>query len=207
MQRLNFETTGVPAQVRAVLSSTGAEPGTTGSSVARTADADVARAWLLAQPSPEEADKALVTSLRSSLAVEVTVDVSIRYPKSGGFRVHATGARVLPGSDAENIPQAASRMRAALTGPTKEQAEDWLVMLQAACAGGRRSEIGATVALELYAGCLMRFPADVAKAACMRLALNPRPGGNWFPTLAEINEACEALASSRRLMTHALEAA
>jgi hypothetical protein len=167
------------------------------------ADADVARAWLLAQPSPEEADKALVTSLRSSLAVEVTVDVSIRYPQSGGFRVHATGARVLPGSDAENIPQAASRMRAALTGPTKEQAEDWLVMLQAACAGGRRSEIGATVALELYAGCLMRFPADVAKAACMKLAMT----ATWFPTLAEINATCEALASSRRLLAHALEQA
>jgi hypothetical protein len=41
----------------------------------------------------------------------------------------------------------------------------------------------------------------------MRLALDPRPGGNWFPTLAEINEACESLASSRRLMAHALEAA
>lgn len=207
MQRLSFETTGVPAPVRAVLSSTGEGPGTTGSSVTRMADAEVARAWLLAQPSPEEADKALLTSLKSSLGVEVTLDVAIRYPKSGGFLAQTVGASVLPGSDAASLPQAASRMRSALTGPTKEQAEDWLIMLQAACAGGRRSEVWATVALELYAGCLMRFPADVAKAACMRLALDPRPGGNWFPTLAELNAMCDALSSSRRLMAHALEAA
>jgi hypothetical protein len=166
-------------------------------------DEEAARAWLLAQPSPEQADKALLTSLQSSLGVEVTVETELRFPVSGGYRVQPVGARVLPGSNADNLPQAAARMRGALTGPTKDQAEDWLVMLQAATAGGRKSEAGTAVALELYAGCLMRFPADVAKAACLKLALS----ATWFPTLAEINDTCEALASSRRLLAHALEQA
>jgi len=166
-------------------------------------DEEAARAWLLAQPSPEQADKALLTSLQSSLGVEVTVETELRFPVSGGFRVQAVGARVLPGSVEENIPVAAARMKAALTGPTKDQAEDWLVMLQSATAGGRKSEAGTAVALELYAGCLMRFPADVAKAACFQLAMN----STWFPTLAEINATCEAMSSNRRLLARALEMA
>ena len=164
-------------------------------------DEEAARGWLLAQPDPAAADKALLTSLQSSLGVEVTVETELRFPVGGGFRVQAVGARVLPGSNVENLPLAAARMRGALTGPTKDQAEDWLVMLQAATAGGRKSEAGAAVALELYAGCLMRFPADVAKAACMKLAMT----STWFPTLAEINATCEALASSRRMLAQALE--
>ena len=166
-------------------------------------DEEAARGWLLAQPDPASADKALLTSLQSSLGVEVTVETELRFPVGGGFRVQAVGARVLPGSNGENIPVAAARMRAALTGPTKDQAEDWLVMLQSATAGGRKSEAGTAVALELYAGCLMRFPADVAKAACMKLAMT----ATWFPTLAEINATCEALASSRRMLAQALEMA
>ena len=203
MQRLSFATTGIPAPVRAVVISTGPRLGTTGSSVTVAGDEEAARGWLLAQPDPAAADKALLTSLQSSLGVEVTVETELRFPVGGGFRVQAVGARVLPGSNGENIPVAAARMRAALTGPTKDQAEDWLVMLQSATAGGRKSEAGTAVALELYAGCLMRFPADVAKAACMKLAMT----ATWFPTLAEINATCEALASSRRMLAQALEMA
>lgn len=203
MQRLSFETIGSLRPVLRPESSTGAGPGTTGSSVTAMPDEDVARGWLLAQPDPAAADKALLTSLQSSLGVEVTVETELRFPVSGGFRVQAVGARILPGSVEENIPVAAARMKAALTGPTKDQAEDWLVMLQSATAGGRKSEAGTAVALELYAGCLMRFPADVAKAACFQLAMN----STWFPTLAEINATCEAMSSNRRLLARALEIA
>ena len=203
MQRLSFETIGSLRPVLRPESSTGPGPGTTGSSVTAMPDEDVARGWLLAQPDPAAADKALLTSLQSSLGVEVTVETELRFPVSGGFRVQAVGARVLPGSVEENIPVAAARMKAALTGPTKDQAEDWLVMLQSATAGGRKSEAGTAVALELYAGCLMRFPADVAKAACFQLAMN----STWFPTLAEINATCEAMSSNRRLLARALEIA
>jgi len=203
VQRLSFETIGSLRPVLRPESSTGAGPGTTGSSVTAMPDEDVARGWLLAQPDPAAADKALLTSLQSSLGVEVTVETELRFPVSGGFRVQAVGARILPGSVEENIPAAAARMKAALTGPTKDQAEDWLVMLQSATAGGRKSEAGTAVALELYAGCLMRFPADVAKAACFQLAMT----STWFPTLAEINATCEAMSSNRRLLARALEIA
>ena len=136
MQRLSFATTGIPAPVRAALSSTGPRPGTTGSCVTVAADEEAARGWLLAQPDPAAADKALLTSLQSSLGVEVMVETELRFPVGGGFRVQAVGARVLPGSNADNLPLAAARMRGALTGPTKDQAEDWLVMLQSPRQGG-----------------------------------------------------------------------
>ena len=167
---------------------------------------ETVRGWLLAQPSPEAADQALQTSLKSSLGVEVKVTSELRFPVEGGFYALPVGCD-LTLADEANLPQALARMEAALIPPTRTQAEDWLVMLQAACAGGRKSEAGQMVALELYAGCLSRFPADVAKTVCERLALTPRKGGNWFPTLAEINSACERLALPRQLMHRRLKTA
>jgi hypothetical protein len=160
---------------------------------------ETVRGWLLAQPSPEEADKALRTSLRSSLGVDCRIETSRRFPVEGGYYSVVVGCDLDLAPDA-NLPQALARIEAAMIGPTRKQAEDWLVMLQQACAGGRKSEAGQAVALEMYAGCLSRYPADIARTVCERLALLPRKGGNWFPTLAEINDACQRLASQRQFM-------
>jgi hypothetical protein len=108
-------------------------------------------------------------------------------------------------ADPSAIPAAIARMEGSLVAPTKTQAEDWLVMLQAACAGGRKSDVGQMVALELYAGTLTRYPADVAREACQALALKERDGATWFPTLAEINSECERRTTPRQTMLHALK--
>ena len=114
------------------------------------------------------------------------------YPVPSGSSVKAL--------DADSVSRAVARIEAAMTPPAKEQAEDWLVMLQAATAGGKRSDAGSVVALELYAGALSRYPADVARDACQSLAT-----GKWFPTLGDLIDACERLAGPRKMMLQALQ--
>ena len=93
-----------------------------------------------------------------------------------------------------------SSVESAMIGPTQEQAEEWLVVLQAATSAGRRSEVTTTLALDLYAGCLRGFPTDVAFEACRALALSEE----WFPPLAKLNAKCEALVDDRRRMLAAI---
>jgi hypothetical protein len=181
---------------------TGTSPSEPGSGTLVQADEGQLRGWL-ARRTPAETDQALRTSLRSSLGVEVQVRTETRYPAEGGYY------RIVVGCDvAAPDPEAQSRGRQMVEngsiGPTKEQAENWLVALQVATAGGRKSEIAQEVALDLYSGCLMRWPVDVAKEACQRLALKPRKGTAWFPTLAEIEAECERLGGGRRAMLASL---
>lgn len=109
--------------------------------------------------------------------------------------------------DAANLPQALARMEAAMARPTKQQAEDWIILLQAACAGGRRSEAGAVVAFELYSAQVALYPADVGREACRKLAIRPTAGSNWFPTLSEVVAECDRLVSQRQSTYLALKAA
>lgn len=203
MQPLSSAITGALEAVTP-RSSPGGSPGTIGSSTSLSVNVETVRGWLLAQPSVEAADEALRISLQSSLGVAVGLRTEGRFPENApAYRV--TVGAVLAVTNAENLPAAISRIESSLVAPTKTQAEDWLVMLQAACAGGRKSEMGQMVALELYAGTLTRFPADVAREACQALALKPRDGATWFPTLAELNSECERRTMPREAMLRALK--
>lgn len=119
---------------------------------------------------------------------------ALRFPVEGGYQSDVVGYD-LEGDEA-NFESALAKVRSAMTPPTKDQAEEWLVLLQAATAGARRSEAGSMITLALYSGALARYPADVAKAACETLARTSR----WFPVLADIIEHCERLSTPRRLM-------
>ena len=85
--------------------------------------------------------------------------------------------------------------------PTTEQAENWLAMLQAATAGGKKSHEGAMLTLALYTGALKRYPADVALRACEQLAMRC----SWFPTLGEIVAECDRYAGPRKAMLSGIE--
>lgn len=171
--------------------------------LARTNEVDQVRAWLV-QRHPKDVDRALQTSLRSTLDVEVSPILEGRFPVTGGYYNIAVGCNV--GGIGKNLPAAIAKIEAAMTPPTKEQAEQWLVMLQAATVGARRSDEMTMIQYEMFSGHLMRFPADVAKAACEKLSLG-KPGVAWMPTLGEINSECEKLASPRQCMLAALKRA
>lgn len=202
MQQESSETTGaLEAVMQRALA--GLEHGKTGSSKSVSVSDETVRGWLLAQPSTAMADRALLTSLQSSLNVEVSLRSRSMFRKDGSFYLVPEKPEVRFMDDGDRSA-ALARMRNALAGPTKEQVEDWLVMLQAACAGGRKSEVSQAVALEVYSGALMRYPADVAREACMTLAARPRDSANWFPTLSELVSEADRIAAPRRAIVDAL---
>lgn len=192
MQPVSSAITGALERVTQ-LASNGASSGKTGSQHLVAKSESETRAWLL-KHEPEETDRLLLASLTSSLGVEVGLEKQFRFPKEGGYYATPVSANVRAG---ENIPAAIVRMEAALTPPLTEQVEDWLVLLQVACAGGRKSEITGEIALSFYTATLRRFPADVVKAVCQRMATKTRGGTAWFPTLAEMVEMCERLTATR----------
>lgn len=203
MQPMNSAITGALRELERQ-SSTGPARGETASGSLPSVNENVVRGWLLAQPSVAEADKALLASLRSQHGVEAIFQTESRFPIEGGYYTATVGCSVHP-EDAGNLPAAIARMEAASIQPTREQAEDWLILLQAATAGGRKGEIDSAIALEVYSGLLSKYPADVAREACANLALKNRPGGNWFPTLADLNAECEKLSDRRKLVLSAMK--
>jgi len=196
------EITGSLSLGQQVENPTGPRPGATGS--VATVSADRVVGWLLAQPSVAEADKSLRTSLQSSLGVTVSVEREGRFPENKP--AYFVGAACsLTVADPAQIPAAIAKIEAAMTPGTREQCEAWLVMLQAALNQGKRSQASALVALELYAGALSRYPADVAKRACETLATRPRKGGTWFPSLPELIEELDACVMERTSLLAALK--
>jgi hypothetical protein len=138
----------------------------------------------------------------SSLSVELKPQFRTMFPPNGGFYEVAVGCDVSV-IDQANIAPAIEKLEAAMTPANSDECEDWLMMLQAACARRNDSEDGATVALDLYTAAIRQYPADVAKAACMGMAT--RRGVNWFPTLGELLEQCDKLAGPRKAMIAALK--
>lgn len=193
MKQISSEITGVVERAREASSSTGLQRGESGSA----ATTDQTRAWLIGR-NPAEVDQALLTSLRSSLGVEVEPEFEWRFPKDKpAYRVPG---RVHVAGPVENLPAARQKTEAACTPPTTEDAENWLAALQVATAGAKRSEQGTMLALSLYAAALKRYPADVAMRACADLATT----ANWFPTLAELIARCDALGGPRLAIRNAL---
>ncbi len=205
MQPLSSEITGALAAVERRQKSAGQRPGTTGSSQSLTESDEKTRNWLL-QRAPEATDEALAHLLTSTLGVTVTLRTELRFPVEGGYYNTPIGYSVRA-ETAENLPLALTKVERAMMPPTKEQAEGFLVMLQAATAHRAGSDATNAVAYSIYSGELTRWPADVAKTVCENMARGVgRPEGtNWFPTLAEISKECERLSERRRMMLRALE--
>lgn len=197
MRSLTSVITGALSEAQKGQSSTGRQPGEGGSAQLPTASESERRAWLESR-SPEETDKALRTSLASSLNVGLEEVSELRFPVSGGFRKLITGYAVRDPDG--NRGAALGKVEAASIPAERDQAEEWLAILQIATAGGRKSEAAQQVALNLYTNALLQYPADVAKAACYRLATMQK----WFPTLADVIELCDELAADRQHMRIAL---
>jgi len=143
------------------------------------------------------------TGLQSQLGVEATPRTESRFPKDGGFYVVTVGCD-LTVADEANLPAAIAKLEAAMTAPTKQQAEDWLILLKAATAGGRKSEAESAIGLDLFSGVLSRYPADVARKTCEILGTQARDSTAWFPTLPEIVALADRLVSGRAAMLGAL---
>lgn len=205
MQPLSSAITGQVEQVQRRQSLAGREPGTTASSKSLTVTDETARDWLLRQVSPAAADEALCRSLISTLGATAVLRTEGRYPQSGpAYRVVVGCDFAL--EDPNAIPEIRDKIEASMTPPTAEQAELWMAMLQAATAHRADSDAATALTYALYTAELRQWPADVAKAACMKLA-RTKPGGgtNWFPPLADLVAECERLAAPRQAMLHGIK--
>lgn len=202
MQPLNSAITGALAQVETRQSSTGRRPGETAS--VRSLTESALRARLVSQ-SPADTDRNLFRWLESSLNVVAKPRGRMMFPKSGGYYVQSDGTDIA-GLTPENRGEAIAAVEAAMTRPSVEDCEELVASLHAVTA--RRSEDGAgqALALTLYSSCLSQYPADIAKSVCMSFALR-RQSPNWFPTLSELDEACERATDKRASLLRALRAA
>lgn len=202
MQPLISTITGALDQVERRQNSTGPRPGASGS--VRSLTESALRARLVAQK-PADTDRNLLAWLESSLNVVAKPRVRMMFPKTGGYYAQVEGFDV-SGLDGMNRDEALAAVSAAMTRPTVEDCEELIASLHAVTARRGDDEDTLTLAMSLYAGCLAQYPADIAKSVCMSFALR-KAKPNWFPTLSEINEACEKAQAQRAALLHALKAA
>lgn len=146
----------------------------------------------------------MLRSLISSFNVMARVRNELVYPIEGPAVLGPVVAHVTA-DDPDKARMAADAVARCMAPAADVQIEGWLVMLQAACARRSGSDATAAATYALYAAELRKYPADVARAACERLMRGtPGAGVNWFPTLAEVIDACEGLVAPRRAIHEAL---
>lgn len=195
MERVSSAITGVLAAVTQP-NSDGTSLGKTGSGNSLTVSESATRDWLL-KHDPVEVDRLLLTSLRSSLNVEVMFESRITYPEGGGFKSEIAEAKVRAPDG--NFSAALVKVEASMTRPTIEQVEEWISLIEEATAPRRRSEAGIAVAMTFFASSLSRFPADIVRSVCEQAAK-----GKWFPTLGELLDRCESLSAKRSRLAEKL---
>lgn len=201
MKPITSAISGVLEQVETQRNETGQQRGVTESARLPTANVDQARAKLVTQK-PTETDRNLLAWLKSSLGVVAIPEGRWMFPPNG-TAYQKISRFDFHGLTPENQDKARQAIQAAMTRPTTDQCQEWVTMLHAATA--RRAEGDSTleIILTLYAGCLAQYPADVAKQTCMDFALR-REKPNWFPTLSELDEACEKATNQRKRLLESL---
>jgi len=179
--------------------------GSTGVAGLTSQEAAQARTWL-ASKTPAQVDEAIRRSLTSQLGVDVSVKREWRYPEDRPAYMVAITAGVTALSP-ENIPLAIAKLEAAMTPPTHETAELMVSQLQQALGRRSSSEEASEVGLDLYVSILRRHPLDVAQAAVLELATEPRPGNAtaWFPTAPELEGVCRRYAQDRQAILAGLK--
>lgn len=201
MQPLSSAITGALDRAATPPNLTGPPLGETASG--RSLTASEARDRLLAA-TPQETDQRLLTWLKSQ-GVVATPEVRLTYPATGGYRRDLTGfsfSGLSPAVQAWAVTAAVS----AMTPATQDDCEGWIATMHACMAHRGSSETAVELVLSLYAARLRMYPADVAKAVCMAFTLR-RDKPNWFPTLSEVDEACEAATEKRAALLKSLQGA
>lgn len=179
--------------------------GSTGGGGLTSQDQTAARKWLDGK-SPALVDETIRLSLTSTLGVSVNVRREWRYPEDRPAYLTAITAGVMALST-ENIPLAIAKLEAAMTPPTHEEAELMVSQLQQALSRRSSSDAASEVGLDLYVSILRRHPVDVAQAAVMELATEPREDNRtaWFPTAPELEGVCRRYGQDRTAMLNGLK--
>lgn len=145
----------------------------------------------LASRSPADVDSRLVSS-----AQRCGVELKERYDPVS--RMMVMRARVASPAEVDAV---FSKFVHAMTPPTRDQSEAWIAELSVITA--RREDDAGTEALRLtaYSSRLADYPADVVKHALLSRRWK------FFPSWAELADACDELVLPRRRMMRALDEA
>ena len=157
----------------------------------------------LESQTPEDTDRNLLQWLTSSLGIVPQPQISLTYPVTGGYQRTVTGYS-FEGLTESNRSRALDATYSAMTPATVQRCEEHVSTLHAVTAHRNDSENSLRLILRLYADCLARFPADVAKAVVERFIYrSDKP--NFFPTLSELRDACDKAAAQRQQLLASLE--
>ena len=157
----------------------------------------------LESQAPEDTDRNLLQWLTSSLGIVPQPQISLTYPVTGGYQRTVTGYS-FEGLTQDNRSRALEATYSAMTPATVQRCEEHVSTLHAVTAHRNDSENSLRLILRLYADCLSRFPADVAKAVVERFIYrSDKP--NFFPTLSELKDACDKAAAQRQQLLASLE--
>ena len=196
MKPISSVITGLPDRVREASNSTGLQHGERGAGTA----AVLAK---LESQAPEDTDRNLLQWLTSSLGIVPQPQISLTYPVTGGYQRTVTGYS-FEGLTEINRSRALEAIHSAMTPATVQRCEEHVSTLHAVTAHRNDSENSLRLILRLYADCLARFPADVAKAVVERFIYrSDKP--NFFPTLSELKDACDKAAAQRQQLLASLE--
>ena len=157
----------------------------------------------LESQSPEDTDRNLLQWLTSSLGIVPQPQISLTYPVTGGYQRTVTGY-LFEGLTQDNRSRALEATYSAMTPATVQRCEEHVSTLHAVTAHRNDSENSLRLILRLYADCLARFPADVAKAVVERFIYrSDKP--NFFPTLSELKDACDRATAQRQQLLDSLQ--
>jgi len=157
----------------------------------------------LESQAPEDTDRNLLQWLTSSLGIVPQPQISLTYPVTGGYQRTVTGYS-FEGLTPDSRSRALEAIHSAMTPATVQRCEEHVSTLHAVTAHRNDSENSLRLILRLYADCLARFPADVAKAVVERFIYrSDKP--NFFPTLSELKDACDRAAAQRQQLLASLE--
>lgn len=81
-----------------------------------------------------------------------------------------------------------------------EQLNNWIAAMHAATKHRSEDTAGLELIRGLYRSILSRYPANVAREACMRLTT----GCEWFPTAKELTDQCDRLVQPIRALAEAV---
>ena len=196
MKPINSVISGLVSRAQADANSTGPQHGGRGV-------ATVAVLAKLESQAPEDTDRNLLQWLTSSLGIVPQPQISLTYPVTGGYQRTVTGYS-FEGLTPDNRSRALEATYSAMTPATVQRCEEHVSTLHAVTAHRNDSENSLRLILRLYADCLARFPADVAKAVVERFIYRTdKP--NFFPTLSELKDACDKAAAQRQQLLDSLQ--
>jgi hypothetical protein len=157
----------------------------------------------LESQAPEDTDRNLLQWLTSSLGIAPQQQISLTYPVTGGYQRTVTGF-TFEGLTPDNRSRALEAVQSAMTPPSVQRCEEHVSTLHAVTAHRQDSENSLRLILRLYADCLAKYPADVAKAVVERFMYRSEKP-NFFPTLSELKEQCDRAAAQREQLLRSLQ--